>query len=140
MNFIPNKAWNRDGLTFQHQDQFRKGALMVKHYHGMRRLAGYWQWQWQHTARFDDGNYSRDGVIQRREYAQRHPNGAWQRELEWRDSINGARNYCYVQSAVVPGGRKREAIGFCEVDGDRVSKPRLVAKLRNPGFRKHRDW
>ncbi len=136
--FYTYKAWNRDGLKFQHQDQFRKGALMVKHYHGMRRQDGYWQWQ--QTSRFDNGDYSGDGVIKRREYAQRHPNGAWQRELEWRDSVDGARQYCYVQSAVGPDGGRREALGFCEVDGKRMKNPRLVAELRNPGFRKHRDW
>lgn len=132
------KAWNMDGHSFQHQDQFRKYSLFLKFYYGLKDPNGYWQWQ--QTERFDTGDYSHGGVTKTQEFALRHPNGAWQHEYAWRDSVDGYYYYCYAQSGFDEKGRSRNASYFCNTPNGQVSGDHSPVPLRNPSFRDHTDW
>jgi hypothetical protein len=136
--FYTYRASNLDGKRWQHQDQLRKRSLILKYYYGEMDLQG--GWQWQEVQRYDDRDYSREGVIKTRQFAQRHPNGAWQQEYQWRNSTTGDLNSCYAQSALDPNGGQRQPLYQCTVNQRQTSGDAAPVPLRNPAFRRHQDY
>ena len=136
--FYTYRASNLDGKRWQHQDQFRRRALFLKYYYGEMDLQG--GWQWQGIERFDNRDYSRDGIIKTRQFAQRHPNGAWQQEYQWRARVTDELNACYAQSALDPNGGQRQPIYQCTVNQRQTTGDASPVPLRNPSFRRHKDY
>ncbi len=136
--FYTYRASHLDGKRWQHQDQLRRRSLILKYYYGEMDLQG--GWQWQEIERFDNRDYSRDGVIKTRQFAQRHPNGAWQQEYQWRARATDALNSCYAQSALDPNGGQRQPVYQCTVNQRQTSGDASPVLLRNPSFRRHQDY
>lgn len=132
------RASNLDGKRWQHQDQFRRRSLLLNYYYGEIQADG--GWQWQLIERYDAGDYSREGEIKTRQYAQRSTNGAWQQEYQWRTRPNGPLNRCYAQSALAPDGGRRQALEQCTIDNRPANAQAAPIRLRNPNFRKHQDF
>lgn len=136
--FYTYYAWEMDGHSFQHQDQFRRLSLVPKFYYGLIDPNGYWQWQ--QTERFDLGDYSDAGITFLHEFALMHPNGAWQHEVAWRQSPADHLNYCYAQSGIDERGQARTATYFCNLAWGQVSGDASPVSLRNPSFHIHTNW
>lgn len=136
--FYSYRTSNLDGKRWQHQNQFRKRNLIVKYYYGEMDNNGGWQWQEVH--RFDTGDYNQEGIIKTRQFAMRSPNGAWQQEYQWRTSPNGPQNSCYAQSALDPSGNQRQPVYQCTINEKPASGNASPIPLRNPSFRRHKDW
>ncbi|KAJ3325325.1 hypothetical protein HDV06_004184 [Boothiomyces sp. JEL0866] len=126
-------AKEMDGHSLQHQEQFRIQSLFPYFYYGLIEPSGYWQFQ--EETRFNLGDFSNGGISKTHEFAQRHPNGAWQHEYAWRNVSTDYFYYCYAQSDFDENGAPRNGTFFCNLPDSQISGDHSPVPLKDPKFK-----